>query len=94
MAEETAAQWARLQLDRVLDDPRARFELAGRTYRGPDGYAPRHLPFRRAELAFMRWQLRRGVLAASTGSRWWRAANAGLLRDGLVRRSGGTYALG
>ncbi|GIF23847.1 hypothetical protein BJ973_004458 [Actinoplanes tereljensis] len=39
----------------------------------------------------MRWQLRRGVLAAETGSGWWRACNARLLRDGLeaVGRAGG-----
>jgi hypothetical protein len=31
-------------------------------FRGPTGRAPRHLPFRRAALSFMRWQARRGVL--------------------------------
>lgn len=42
-------------------------------------------PYRRAEIAFMRWQLRRGVLAspdsARPGSPWWRAVNLALLRD-------------
>jgi hypothetical protein len=41
--------------------------------------------YRRAELAFMRWQLRRGLLAAPDGPRpgseWWRSVNEGLLRD-------------
>lgn len=41
--------------------------------------------YRRAEVAFMRWQLRRGVLAspdaAAPGSPWWRAVNESLLRD-------------
>jgi hypothetical protein len=55
-------------------------------YRGPFGEAPRHLPFRRAALSFMRWQLRRGVLeppaATRPGSPWWRAINERLLHDG------------
>ena len=41
--------------------------------------------YRRAELAFMQWQISRGVLNPVTGetpgSPWWRAVNAGLLRD-------------
>ena len=55
-------------------------------FRGPTGNAPRHLPFRRAALSFMRWQARRGVLnpldATPPGSVWWRAVNERLLRDG------------
>ena len=51
-----------------------------------NGPRPRHLPFRRAALSFMRWQERRGVLnpldASPPGSVWWRAVNEGLLRDG------------
>ena len=57
-----------------------------RVFRGPTGHAPRHLPFRRAALSFMRWQMRRGVLdrldASPPGSVWWRAVNERLLRDG------------
>ncbi len=57
-----------------------------RVFRGPTGRAPRHLPFRRAALSFMRWQARRGVLdpldASPPGSAWWRAVNERLLRDG------------
>ncbi|HEX5954308.1 MAG TPA: hypothetical protein VFY37_00100, partial [Solirubrobacterales bacterium] len=57
-----------------------------RVFRGPTGYAPRHLPFERAALSFMRWQARRGVLnpldASPPGSVWWRAINERLLRDG------------
>jgi hypothetical protein len=60
--------------------------LIERTYRGPTGRAPRHLPFRRAALSFMRWQARRGVLnplgGSPPGSLWWRAVNERLLRDG------------
>ena len=79
----------------MRDDPAARHELIARTYHGPIGRAPRHLPFRRAALSFMRWQIRRGVLAPlgamPPGSPWWRAVNERLMRDGCeaVARSGG-----
>ena len=70
----------------MRDDPAARLALLVRTYRGPTDHAPRHLPFRRAALSFMRWQARRGVLdplgASPPGSVWWRAVNERLLRDG------------
>ncbi|WP_203910528.1 hypothetical protein [Rhizocola hellebori] len=91
----SAAAWALGQVEAVRDDPAARLALTARTYRGPNGHAPQHLPFRRAALSFMRWQLGRGVLAPLTaappGSPWWRAVNERLLRDGCeaVARSGG-----
>jgi hypothetical protein len=70
----------------VRDAPEARLALMGQVFRGPTGRAPRHLPFRRAALSFMRWQKRRGVLepldASPPGSVWWRAVNERLLRDG------------
>jgi hypothetical protein len=92
---ETAADWAQAQFERVRDDPAGRMALLARTYRGPLGRAPRHLPFRRAALSFMRWQTERGVLrplnADPPGSRWWRAVNERLLVDGCeaMARSGG-----
>ena len=68
----------------VRDDPARRLRLAadfydqracGRDIRG----------YRRAEIAFMRWQIRCGVLSPldtdQPGSPWWRAVNEGLLRD-------------
>jgi hypothetical protein len=74
------------QVAAVRDDPAARLALMGRVFHGPTGRAPRHLPFRRAVLSFMRWQARRGVLnpldASPPGSVWWRAVNERLLRDG------------
>ena len=74
------------QVAAVRDDPAARLALMARVFRGPTGHAPRHLPFRRAALSFMRWQARRGVLnpldASPPGSVWWRAVNERLLRDG------------
>ena len=77
---------AEAQVAAVRDDPAARLVLMARVFHGPTGHAPRHLPFRRAALSFMRWQARRGVLdpldASPPGSVWWRAVNERLLRDG------------
>jgi hypothetical protein len=77
---------AAAQVAAVRDDPAARLALMARVFHGPTGSAPRHLPFRRAALSFMRWQARRGVLnrldASPPGSVWWRAVNERLLRDG------------
>ena len=81
----TAADLAQAQVGVVRDDPTARLALAARTYREV-GLAPRHVPFKRAALSFMRWQVARGVLepidADPPGSPWWRAVNERLLRDG------------
>ncbi len=77
---------AQAQVADVRDDPQGRLALTDRTYHGPTGRAPRHLPFRRAALSFMRWQAERGLLnpldASPPGSVWWRAVNERLLRDG------------
>jgi hypothetical protein len=74
------------QVAAVRDDPAARLALMARLFHGPTGSAPRHLPFRRAAMSFMRWQARRGVLnpldASPPGSVWWRAVNERLLLDG------------
>lgn len=91
----SAADLALQQVEAVREEPLKRLELLKRTYHGPSGHAPDHLPFRRAAVAFMRWEVERGVLApldaAPAGSRWWRAVNERLLRDGCeaVARSGG-----
>ena len=77
---------AEAQVAAAREDPAARLALMGQVFHGPTGRAPRHLPFRRAALSFMRWQARRGVLnpleASPPGSVWWRAVNDRLLRDG------------
>jgi hypothetical protein len=92
---DTAADWAVAQVNAVRDDPAARLALVARTYHGPTGRAPQHLPYRRAAMSFMRWQADRGVLdplgASPPGSPWWRAVNERLLRDGCeaMARSGG-----
>jgi hypothetical protein len=84
--QRDALVWAEAQIAAARDDPAARLALLARTYNGPTGRAPRHLPFRRAALSFMRWQAQRGLLdpldAAPPGSVWWRAMNERLLRDG------------
>jgi hypothetical protein len=87
MSQDSGALvWAEAQVGAVRDDPAARLALMARVFHGPTGNAPQHLPFRRAALSFMRWQARRGVLnpldASPPGSRWWRAVNERLLRDG------------
>ena len=90
-----ALAWAEAQVAAARDDPAERLALLARTYHGPTGRAPRHLPFRRAAMSFMRWQTDRGVLnplaASPPGSVWRRAVNERLLRDGCesVALSGG-----
>ena len=102
----TAAGWAEQQITAARDHPAGRFALMQRCYYGPFGKAPRHLPYRRAAVSFMQWQLQRGVLAPPfskrPGSPWWRAVNERILRDGyelaapgllgLVRDGAMTYA--
>ena len=82
----SALAQAQAQVAAARDDPQARIALVAETYRGPTGRAPRHLPFRRAALSFMRWQAERGLLnpleGSPPGSDWWRAVNERLLRDG------------
>ena len=68
----------------VRDDPARRLELASSFYHDRPGHASIR-SYRRAEMAFMRWQVQRGLLAAPDsacpGSQWWRSVNEGLLRD-------------
>jgi hypothetical protein len=82
----TADERARALVAEVRDDPRARLALCAAIYGGPTGRSYRHLPFRRAALSFMHWQVGRGLLAPADatvpGSNWWRAVNERLLRDG------------
>lgn len=94
---EDAAGWAAAQVARVEDDAGGRLALLNQLYVGNGGRG-RHLPYRRAADAFMRWQLRRGLLEPITGpapgSPWWRSVNAQLLRDTAeataLARHGGT----
>ena len=70
----------------VRDDPAERLRLAAGFYdQRVGGRSIR--AYRRAEVAFMRWQIRCGVLARldapQPGSPWWRAVNESLLRDAV-----------
>ncbi|MBY8861496.1 hypothetical protein K7711_33820 [Nocardia sp. CA2R105] len=75
----------------VRDDPDARLGLLRRLYEPPPDRGARHLPYRRAALAFMGWQVRRGLLNPLTspapGSPWWRAVNERLLLDTCEARA-------
>lgn len=85
----SAAACTAAVLASVRDDPAARLALLRRLYAGDAGR--RHLPYRRAAVAFMAWQLRRNLLnptdAAPPGSPWWRAVNERLLHDGCEARA-------
>lgn len=76
-----AAALAERTVRAVDDDPARRRALAVAFYESRRSTRR----YRRAELSFMDWQLRRGVLAPTSGARpgsaWWRAVNARLLRD-------------
>jgi hypothetical protein len=81
----SAAQEADEMVAAVRDDPARRLALAADLYTRRPGRAG-IAAYGRAQVAFMHWQLRRGVLNgpgdARPGSPWWRAVNEGLLRDG------------
>jgi hypothetical protein len=49
--QQDALAWAEAQVAAARDSPEARFALVDRTYHGPTGRAPRHLPFRRAAMS-------------------------------------------
>jgi len=80
-----ASEEARTMVAAVRHDPAPRLELVSRFYDDRPGRASIRA-YRRAEIAFMRWQVSRGVLAppesARPGSEWWRSVNESLLRDG------------
>jgi hypothetical protein len=86
-----AATIAAQRVAEVRDRPHGRLDLLASSYAPRPGAAPLHLRYRRAALAFMGWQLRRGVLNPlddeRPGSPWWRAVNERLLRDTCEARS-------
>ena len=83
-SESTNAAQAAAAVDAVRDDPAGRLALAASFYALRPGRRS-IARYRLAEMAFMRWQMDRGVLAGPAsgrpGSPWWRAVNAYLLRD-------------
>jgi hypothetical protein len=86
-----AATVAARRVAEVRDRPQGRLDLLRSSYAPPPGAAPLHLAYPRAALAFMGWQLRRGLLNPldheRPGSPWWRAVNERLLRDTCEARS-------
>jgi hypothetical protein len=87
----TAADYAADQVASVRENPAGRRALLRALYEAPPGLPELHLPYRRAALAFIGWQLRRGVLdpveGEAPGSPWWRAVNERLLRDTAESRA-------
>src|SRR5260370_871233 len=67
------------------DDPEARYGLRVRFYEKYGEAIDDGAGYGNSELAFMRWEIDRGVLepldAPRPGSRWWRNVNASLLFD-------------
>lgn len=86
-----AADDAAQHVAEVRDDPMGRLDLLRSTYAPRPGAAPVHLRYRRAAVAFMSWQVRRGLLNPldhdRPGSPWWRAVNERLLRDTCEARA-------
>jgi hypothetical protein len=77
----TATEYADLVAS-VRDDPAGRVALMRSLYDAEPGRPELHLPYRRAALGFMGWQLRRGLLDPRDGDApgsWWRAVNERLL---------------
>ena len=91
MTRESAREVALAAVGAVRDDPAGRLELMRSQYHVPPDVDRGYLPYRQAASAFMRWQLRRGLLnpidAPRPGSPWWRAINERLLHDGNEARA-------
>ena len=87
----TPIQYAADLVASVRDDPAGRVALMRSLYEAEPGRPELHLPYRRAAVGFMGWQLRRGLLNALDGevpgSPWWRAVNERLLRDTAEARA-------
>ena len=85
MTRHSASAVALASVEAVRDDPDGRLALMRSQYRVPPDLDRGYLPYRQAASAFMRWQLRRGLLnridSPRPGSPWWRAINERLLYD-------------
>jgi hypothetical protein len=84
-ATRTAAEVAAGRIAAARDDPAQRLELAAGHFGCGSSSDGSWIRFARSELAFLRAQIARGVLARPDaprpGSPWWRAVNERLLRD-------------
>ncbi|MFI9502908.1 hypothetical protein [Nocardia sp. NPDC052566] len=77
MNADEAREVAARRVEAAHRDAEQRIALAQSFYPEPlRGYG-------RAEIAFLRWEIERGVLDHDTGSPWWRAINDRLLHDKL-----------
>jgi hypothetical protein len=85
VSRQSASKVALAAVGAVRDDPGGRLALMRSQYQVPPDVDRGYLPYRQAGSAFMRWQLRRGLLnpidAPRPGSPWWRAINERLLYD-------------
>ena len=85
----SAADQAESTIAAIRGDVGRRLNVAAAFYDPLPGRPPIQ-GYRRAELAFMRWQAGRGVFAsldsAQPGSAWWQAVNEALLRDAWEAR--------
>ena len=90
-ARDGATAIATRRVAAVRDRPQGRLDLLRSSYAPLPGAPPLHLRYRRAALAFMGWQVRRGLLNPldheRPGSPWWRAVNERLLHDTCEARS-------
>jgi hypothetical protein len=88
MNRNEARELAARRVGAVHGDAQQRVALAEESYR------PQFRAYGRAELAFLRGELTRGMLDPETGSPWWRAVNDRLLHDkleaALLHRAGST----
>jgi len=91
VTRQSASEVALASVGAVHNDPAGRLALMRSQYRVPPDVDRGYLPYRQAASAFMRWQLRRGLLnpidAPRPGSPWWRAINERLLYDGSEARA-------
>lgn len=91
MTPRSASAVALASIGAVRDNPNGRLALMRSQYRVPPDVDRGYLPYRQAASAFMRWQLRRGLLnpidSPRPGSPWWRAINERLLYDGGEARA-------
>ena len=82
---QTAREYAAELVASARDDPNRRVAMMRSLYEAAPGRPELQLPYRRATLAFMGWQVRRGLLntldGVPPGSAWWRAVNERLLSD-------------
>jgi hypothetical protein len=81
----TLLQDAMAAVAAVRDDPDGRFATRHRFYQQFGFGQHGHVGYGESELAFLRWEIARGVLnpisAAKPGSPWWAAVNEALLLD-------------